>query len=83
MQVVSLMKVQCSPPNSNLWGTQTEFDLSDFLNYEILILKGVACPQGGFILQYGTERALSYGQLSSNFFFLFPWSCKVNNLAFA
>ena len=27
--------VQCSPPNSNLWGAQTKFDLSDFLNYEI------------------------------------------------
>ena len=27
--------VQYSPPNSNLWGAQAEFDLSDFLNYVI------------------------------------------------
>ena len=32
--VSSTNRIQCSPPNSNLWGTQTEFDLSDFLNYE-------------------------------------------------
>ena len=32
--IISECIVQCSPPNSNLWGTQTEFDLSDFLNYE-------------------------------------------------
>ena len=27
--------LQCSPPNSNLWGAQTGFDLSELLNYEI------------------------------------------------
>ena len=24
--------LQCSPPNSNLWGAKTEFDLLDFLD---------------------------------------------------
>ena len=34
-QVSTCTCIQCSPPNSNLWGAQTELDLSDFLNYEI------------------------------------------------
>ena len=37
--LIELMLIQCSPPNSNLWGVQTEFDLSDFLNYEISFIK--------------------------------------------